>query len=85
MTDDGEPDDKVLCVPVRDPQFRDVYAVADLARSVVQEIEEFFRVYKNLEEKEVIIKGVDTREESLALIRAAMDVYSQTYGEHRGG
>jgi inorganic pyrophosphatase len=79
MTDDGEPDDKVLCVPIRDPRFEDVYAIEDLAASVVQEIQEFFRVYKNLEEKEVVLKGVDSREEALSLIRRAMEAYRQLY------
>jgi inorganic pyrophosphatase len=80
MTDDGDPDDKVLCVPLHDPRFREVCAVEDLPTSVVQEIQEFFRVYKNLEEKEVIIKGVDTHDHALSLIMAAIAAYAEAFG-----
>lgn len=84
MTDGGDPDDKVLCVPLHDPRFREVHRLADLPTSVVQEIQEFFRVYKNLEEKEVIIKGVDTRDSALSLIVAAIDAYGEARGsQHR--
>lgn len=79
MTDDGEPDDKVLCVPLRDPRFRQVHTTEDLPTGVIQEIQEFFRVYKDLEEEEVVIKGVDTREQALSLILAAMQAYERSY------
>jgi len=79
MTDDGQPDDKVLCVPLRDPRFGEVYTTEDLPRSVIQEIEEFFRVYKHLEEQEIVLKGVDTREHALSLILEAMEAYGSRY------
>jgi len=79
MTDDGEPDDKVLCVPLNDPRFQEVHAIEDLPTSVIQEIEEFFRVYKNLEEQQIVIKGVDTREHALSLILAAIEAYRISY------
>jgi len=79
MTDEGEPDDKVLCVPMHDPRFQEVHAVEDLPPSMIQEIQEFFRVYKNLEEKEVVIMGVDNREHALSLIRAAITAYRQAF------
>jgi len=79
MTDNGEPDDKVLCVPLHDPRFQEVYEIEDLPRSMIQEIEEFFRVYKNLEEEEIIIQGSDNREHALSLIRAAIEAYKTHY------
>ena len=79
MTDDGEPDDKVLCVPLRDPKFREVFTTDDLPTNVIEEIEEFFRVYKNLEEQQIVLKGVDTREHALSLILAAIEAYRISY------
>lgn len=79
MTDDGEPDDKVLCVPLHDPRFREVHGVKDLPRSMIQEIEEFFRVYKNLEEEEIVIQGTDSQEHALSLIQAAIEAYGINY------
>jgi inorganic pyrophosphatase len=51
MTDNGEPDDKILCVPARDPHYQEIQSAKDLAANMLNEIMEFFRVYKNLEEK----------------------------------
>lgn len=79
MTDDGEPDDKILCVPLGDPRFREARAVEDLPTGIIQEIQEFFRVYKNLEEKEVVIKGVETRDRAFSLIVAAMEAYRDAF------
>ena len=80
MTDEGTPDDKVLCVPLQDPQFRDVHTIEDLPRSVVEEVEEFFRVYKNLEEKEVIILGADSQESALSTIQEGISSYRRAFG-----
>jgi len=82
MTDGGEPDDKVLCVPTHDPRFREIHSIEDLPTIVIQEIEEFFRVYKNLEEKEVIIQGTDTQEHALSLIQVAVEAYRISYSPH---
>jgi inorganic pyrophosphatase len=79
MTDDGYPDDKVICVPSSDPRFREVYATEDLPSGVIQEIQEFFRVYKHLEEQEVIIGDVNTLDHALSLIHSAITAYGETF------
>jgi inorganic pyrophosphatase len=81
MTDDGYPDDKVICVPHKDPRFREVRATEDLPSGVMQEIQEFFRVYKNLEEPEVVIKGVSTLDHAISLIVAAIQAYREAFGD----
>lgn len=49
MLDKGEPDDKVLAVPVGDPHYRGVAEIDDIAPHYLDEIEHFFSVYKDLE------------------------------------
>jgi inorganic pyrophosphatase len=49
MTDEAGGDDKVLCVPARDPRvehIRDIHHVPEFDRL---EIQHFFEVYKDLE------------------------------------
>ncbi|MCC7138760.1 MAG: inorganic diphosphatase [Planctomycetes bacterium] len=49
MRDRGEPDDKALAVPAKDPTFAGVHDLQDLPPHLLREIEHFFRVYKDLE------------------------------------
>jgi inorganic pyrophosphatase len=49
MTDEKGPDDKILCVPAKDPRWehlRDIHHVPEFERL---EIQHFFEVYKDLE------------------------------------
>lgn len=79
MTDNGEPDDKIITVPMRDPHFQRVKTIDDLYPSVLEEISEFFKVYKNLEEKQVVIKGFDSLDEALKIIENSIVGYRERY------
>jgi len=50
MLDEGEQDDKIIAVPADDvdPLYAHIRDIDDLAEIAQQQIEEFFRVYKNL-------------------------------------
>lgn len=56
MIDGGDPDEKLLCVPVNDPRYTEVKSLNDIAPHRLEEIAEFFRTYKNLEHKKTEIK-----------------------------
>jgi inorganic pyrophosphatase len=56
MIDNGDPDEKLLCVPVNDPRYKDVKTLDDIAAHRLDEIAEFFRTYKNLEKKKTEIR-----------------------------
>jgi inorganic pyrophosphatase len=63
MIDGGDRDEKILCVPDKDPRYAHVKSIKDIAPHRLAEIEEFFRTYKNLEKKVTEILGwqdVDT-------------------------
>jgi inorganic pyrophosphatase len=57
MVDGGDRDEKILCVPDKDPRFANVKSLADVAPHRLDEIAEFFRTYKNLEKKVTEILG----------------------------
>jgi inorganic pyrophosphatase len=42
-------DEKILCVPSRDPLYNDYRTLDDVASHFLLEVEHFFRVYKDLE------------------------------------
>ncbi len=57
MIDGGDRDEKLLCVPDKDPRFANVKSLDDIERHRLDEIAEFFRTYKNLEKKTTEILG----------------------------
>ncbi len=53
MRDEAGVDDKVLCVPLHDEEWREVRELDDISVRVREEIEHFFSVYKDLEPAKV--------------------------------
>lgn len=49
MEDDGGIDEKVLCVPVKDPRWAHIQDVDDVPAQIKNELEHFFSHYKDLE------------------------------------
>jgi inorganic pyrophosphatase len=63
MRDEAGVDDKVLCVPLQDPEWRDVHELDDVSFRIRDEIEHFFAIYKDLEpERVTAIEGWADRE-----------------------
>ncbi len=71
MQDEKGPDEKILCVPVRDPQWSHFHELEDLLPTLRAEVEHFFSVYKSLEDKNVDTKGFGGRAEALQVIQEA--------------
>jgi inorganic pyrophosphatase len=71
MRDEKGPDEKILCVPLRDPMWSNIRDLRDLNENLLNEIEHFFQVYKALERKEVSTEGFGDRAEALAVLDAA--------------
>jgi inorganic pyrophosphatase len=71
MEDDKGVDDKVLCVPISDPAWNTLEELEDLPDQLQQEIEHFFSVYKDLEQKKVKVDGWHSREDALKQIEEA--------------
>ncbi|NET33872.1 MAG: inorganic diphosphatase [Cyanothece sp. SIO1E1] len=57
MIDGGDRDEKILCVPDKDPRYKAVKSLSDIAPHRLEEIAEFFATYKNLEKKVTEILG----------------------------
>ena len=73
MIDTKEGDEKIVAVPVGDPQFASWNELEDIPEALRNEINEFFKTYKNLEPgKFVEIQGWKGREEAEAMIKKAI-------------
>lgn len=71
MTDEKGPDEKLICVPLRDPTYSDIRDLADLRASLLDEIAHFFEVYKDLEPGKTEIAGYGDRSQGLAALADA--------------
>jgi inorganic pyrophosphatase len=57
MADEKGPDEKIICVPISDPIWNKLNDLSDVNVHLVKEIEHFFQVYKDLENKKVDVGG----------------------------
>ncbi|MBP3191180.1 inorganic diphosphatase [Natronogracilivirga saccharolytica] len=57
MWDEKGPDEKILCVPVKDPLWNHINSLSEAPPHMLHEIEHFFQVYKDLEDKKTGTDG----------------------------
>jgi inorganic pyrophosphatase len=75
MIDGGDRDEKILCVPDKDPRFAHIKSLSNIAPHRLDEIAEFFLTYKNLEKKKVEILGWKEAEHVVPLVEACIKAY----------
>lgn len=75
MWDEKGPDQKILCVPVGDPYWNTIERLADVPSHLLKEIEHFFSIYKELEEKKTGVEGWEDYEAAIRIIQEAQKRY----------
>jgi inorganic pyrophosphatase len=75
MEDDKGTDDKVLAVPCSDPNWNQLETLDDIAKQMQDEIEHFFSIYKDLEQKTVKVHGWFSREDAIEEIKDSRERY----------
>src|SRR5436190_1250599 len=73
MWDEKGNDHKVMCVPIRDPLWEGLEDVEDIPKGLRNEIEHFFSVYKDLEDKPTGVEGWGDRAEAMQVIQESRD------------
>jgi len=79
MEDQGKVDEKIIAVAKNDPFYNQYKEVTQLPPHILNEIEHFFRVYKELENKETNVKEVLGRETAIECVQKAMERYSNKF------
>ena len=79
MLDDGHIDDKIIAVPFTDPNYNGYHDIDELPSHIFDEIMHFFKVYKQLENKQTDIKELYSREEAEKIVREAIDGYVEKF------
>ena len=79
MLDRGEPDDKILGVPLHDPAHEEFFDIADIPQHMLKEIEYFFATYKDLEGRRVQVVGWEKSQEAMRIVEESIARYDATY------
>ena len=79
MIDGGEGDAKILAVPVKDPRCDHIKDISDVAPHILAEIQEFFKVYKNLQKKKVEVKQWSNAKSAIQVVKKSFDLYDTKY------
>jgi inorganic pyrophosphatase len=74
MDDTGDSDEKIIAVPEKDPYHEKWNNINDVPAALKNEIEEFFKTYKNLEKgKSVDIKGWEDKNKAEEIIQKSLE------------
>ena len=77
MRDEKGPDAKILCIPLGDPMWNHIKTLDDVPPHLLKEIEHFFKVYKDLEEKKTGIEGWEGLDSALHDIKEAQERFKK--------
>ena len=75
MHDSGAYDGKILCVPVADPRQEAISSIKQIAPTQLEDVAEFFRTYKSLEGRVIIIDGWRDHEAVESLLNSCINAY----------
>jgi inorganic pyrophosphatase len=80
MRDEKGEDEKVLSVPAVDPRYDEIQELSDMRPHRLREIEHFFAIYKELEEKHVEVWGWQDRQAAYQAIEKSVTAYQTRHG-----
>jgi len=75
MWDEKGPDQKILCVPISDPLWNYIASLSDVPPHLLKEIEHFFSIYKDLEEKKTGVEGWEDRDAAMRVVKESQKRY----------
>lgn len=77
MSDEHGMDEKVLGVPLNNPNYDHIQTLEDVSPHFLKEIVHFFETYKQLENKEVNVERWGTKKEAYQIIKKTFEVYKK--------
>ena len=75
MVDNGKRDEKIIAIPFNDPTYNNYKSITELPGHIFEEMQHFFRVYKELENKSTSVSEVDDHEVAIDIVQKSIDEY----------
>lgn len=79
MTDQDEKDDKILCVPLHDPDSKNIKDLGDLPKHDIEKLKKWFENYKKKEGKTISINGFEGAAVARRYINEAIELYKKKF------
>ena len=79
MVDEGENDEKIICVHLDDPEYNSYGQHSELPEHRLAELQRFFQDYKVLEGKEVAVGDFSDPEDARNAVKHAMSLYDEHF------
>lgn len=80
MIDNGKFDEKIIAIPYEDPTYNCYRSIEALPGHIFQEMRHFFKVYKELENKETAVNEIKGPKEAVEIIKQSIENYNQKFG-----
>ena len=81
MIDSGDPDDKIIAVPIDDPRWDDVKDLQDINKHTLKEMEHFYSTYKKVQGKEVNVTGFKGKTEAEKAFNRGVELYKEKFSK----
>ncbi len=75
MNDNGDSDEKIIAIPYSDPTYNGYKSITELPQHIFDEMQHFFRVYKELENKSTSVSEVHDAQVAKDIIQKSIDNY----------
>lgn len=82
MLDQGQRDEKIICVHLDDPTFSDYRDIRELPEHRLRELKRFFEDYKKLEDKEVLVQDFLGPEDARQIVTRSIERYRNEIAPH---
>jgi len=81
MVDSGRVDEKIIAIPFGDPTYNCYRSIEALPSHIFSEMQHFFKVYKELENKKTAVDSVMGQREAVGIVRKAINMYKEIFGK----
>ena len=75
MSYNGDSDEKIIAIPYSDPTYNGYKSISELPQHIFDEMQHFFRVYKELENKSTSVSEVHDVDVAKDIIQKSIDNY----------
>ena len=79
MVDNNEKDEKIIAIPFEDPTYNTYRSIDALPYHIFAEMKHFFKVYKELEQKETAVHQVNGPREAIEIVRQSIERYNDEF------
>ena len=79
MIDNGAYDEKIIAIPFDDPTYNVYRSIEALPTHTFSEMQHFFKVYKELENKETAVNEVRGQRDAIEIVRKSIEAYGKKF------